>query len=363
MGKLEELKQKILKLKNKNKTLSKDDTKTIQAHKDVNGELRDYYISDYKSESKAKFTSVVKIKEDYEKHIFIYQGVVLGANNAIGILESNIPLDEMVSNLEGNLKFQEMLSEEYASMARDTYYKKIGESLELPENHYTYFTKPTFALGTFLRLEDGHYTFKSEISNQTEEMLKKEREEAHRKEMLTNKDFVNRDFGGGMVQAIEDCWMNQEKNGFSFNGINKDALYYQYKPFYSQKIEDKYVYIGTVQLGEATSQKESKVIQIMNPYVFPNVVLWTERKNLIEYFMEEKYNNLNFTLGEMLTNEWIENSKKGLKEQSYIGGLVIDENGLVKNVDTTPEVVKEFVETYLEQKTQIKIIDLASRKK
>lgn len=55
--------------------------------------------------------------------------------------------------------------------------------------------------------------------------------------------------------------------------------------------------------------------------------------------------------------------KKGLKEQSYIGGLVIDENGLVKNVDTTPEVVKEFVETYLEQKTQTKIIDLASRKK
>ncbi len=66
-------------------------SKTIQAHKDVNGELRNYYISDSKSESKAKFISVVKIKEDYEKHIFIYQGVVLGANNAIGILESNIP--------------------------------------------------------------------------------------------------------------------------------------------------------------------------------------------------------------------------------------------------------------------------------
>ena len=329
----------------------------------MNGELRNYYISDSKSESKAKFISVVKIKEDYEKHIFIYQGVVLGANNAIGILESNIPLDEIVSNLEGNLKFQEMLSEEYASMARDIYYKKIGESLELPKNHYTYFTKPTFALRTFLKLEDGHYTFKNEISNQTEEMLKKEREEVHRKEMLTNKDFVTHDFGGGMVQAIKDCWMYQEKNSFSFNGINKDALYYQYKPLFLQKMADKYVYIGPVQLGTSTSQKDNKVIQIVNPYVFPNVVLWTERKNLIEYFMEEKYNNLNFTLGEMLTNEWIENSKKGLKDQSYIGGLVIDENGLVKNVDTTPEVVKEFVETYLEQKTQIKIIDLASRKK
>lgn len=348
MGKLEELKEKFLIWKNKRKILDKE--KTIQVHKDINGELRDYYISDPTSESKAKYLSVVKLKEDYEKQHFVYRGVVSAANNAFGILETNCPIEEIVSTLAGNLCLQEILGEEYSSKARDRYYTKINESLELPENHYTYFTKPTIALGSIAKKENGDFVISETVSIEVEEKLKKEREEANRKKALTNKEFIVMDFGDGMMQVKEDCWLSKEDK-MVYCGINKEALYYRYKPDFSKKLNDgTYVYIGILQLGEGKGEKraEDNVIELVKPYNYQHVVIWTNKLQLVEYFMNKKFDHLNFALGSLFTLQNIKQAKVGPNNQKILGGIGTNVEGLVETTFAIPENIESLVEKYLE---------------
>lgn len=153
MKKQESLKQKwtLLKAKLLKRGISPDDSRTLQAHKDSQGLLRDYYISNTYLQNGASYTCVNAIMEDIENNRFIYRGMLQGADNAIGIIESNVPLSEIVASPDGNIKFQEMLLAENSAKVRNQYYRKIGEKQEPLENHSTYFGKPDFVLGTILK--------------------------------------------------------------------------------------------------------------------------------------------------------------------------------------------------------------------
>ena len=126
MKRLEKLKEKLKNFGKKQKTLSPDDPDTIQARRDGAGNLRDYYILTPRLQKGIAYNAVLPITEDYENHYFAYRGLISGADNAIGIIESNIPLNEIVANIEGNKLLQEMLKEENARAKRNEYYNLLG---------------------------------------------------------------------------------------------------------------------------------------------------------------------------------------------------------------------------------------------
>ena len=350
----EELKRKwtLLKAKLLKGKISPEDTRTIQAHKDTQGNLRDYYIANPYLQDSATYDSVNPIMEDYENHRFVYRGIMRGADNAIGVLESNIPLSEIVASPNGNIMLQEILSEKNATKVRDQYYQAIGEKLGTSKGHMTHFNKPDFVLGTILTDERGQFTYTHEIAKDIEETLHQEREQLKKEEVMRDKDSVELDLGGGMIVAKQNCWMEQGK-GIQFAGINKDALYYQYMPKQPIQTEDnKYVYIGRTQIGQPTKihQQAGEPIQFVSPDIYADVVLWTEGKNLVQYFLNKKCEGLNFALGEAFTNWNLEQIQRGEEQQRYLGGLTIDEDGKCKIIQSIPKSVKEVVETYFEQK-------------
>lgn len=350
----EELKRKwtLLKAKLLKGKISPEDTRTIQAHKDTQGNLRDYYIANPYLQDSATYDSVNPIMEDYENHRFVYRGIMRGADNAIGVLESNIPLSEIVASPNGNIMLQEILSEKNATKVRDQYYQAIGEKLGTSKGHMTHFNKPDFVLGTILTDERGQFTYTHEIAKDIEETLHQEREQLKKEEVMRDKDSVELDLGGGMIVAKQNCWMEQGE-GIQFAGINKDALYYQYMPKQPIQTEDnKYVYIGRTQIGQPTKihQQAGEPIQFVSPDIYEDVVLWTEGKNLVQYFLDKKFAGLNFALGEAFTNWNLGQIQRGEEQQRYLGGLTIDEDGKCKIIQSIPKSVKEVVETYFEQK-------------
>lgn len=358
------LKARLLKGK-----LSPEDTRTIQVHKDVQGNFRNYYISNKYLQDSSAYTAVNSILEDYENHRFVYRGFIQGADNAIGVLEANVPLSEIVASPNGNVLLQKILLEENATRVCNQYYEAIGEKLEPLKDHTTYFGKPDFVLGTILADKKGQYTYSESIGPDIEERLQQEREQDKREESMRDKASVVMDLGQGMVVSEQDCWLEQG-NGIQFAGVNKDALYYQYVPKQPIQTEDnKYVYVGKVQIGQPTkmNQQAGEPIQFVRPDTYENVVLWTEGENLVQYFLNKKFAGLNFVLGKNFTNYDIKNAEKGSKQEAYLGGLTIDENGECKMVQNIPESVKKAVEEYLEQKgneqgRDTNIIDFKAKK-
>ncbi len=351
---IEEIKKRwtLLKAKLLKSKIDPKDTRTIQLHKDKQGMLRDYCIANSYLKKKSAYMSVDSILEDHQNHRFVYRGLVLGADNAIGILESNVPLSEIVASPNGNTMLEEILSEKNATKVRDQYYQAIGEKLKPLKGHMIYFGKPDFVLGTISVDEKGQYTYSESIKADIEKRLQKEREQDKKKETMRDKESVVIDLGQGMVVSKQNCWLEQG-NEIQFAGINKDALYYQYIPKQPIQTEDnKYVYIGRTQIGKPTKihQQAGEPIQFVSPDIYADVVLWTEGKNLVQYFLNKKCEGLNFALGEAFTNWNLEQIQRGEEQQRYLGGLTIDENGECKIIQSIPKSVKEVVETYFEQK-------------
>ena len=109
MKKVEKLKEKLKNLSKKQTALSPNDPNTIQARRDGEGNMRDYYILTPGLQKGIAYNAVLPITEDYENHYFAYRGLIPGADNAIGIIESNIPLNEIVADIYGNKLLQDML--------------------------------------------------------------------------------------------------------------------------------------------------------------------------------------------------------------------------------------------------------------
>lgn len=364
---IEEIKRKwtILKSKILGQKLDKNDSRTIQAQPDVNGEVRDYYIKNQYLQKGEAYTAVFPITEDFENGKFVYRGIVQNADNAIGILESNVPISEIVSDVKGNLLFQDILSIENSTKARDEYYQKIGESTEKLENHHTHFGNPDFVLGRIEKNEKGIYSYNQEVSTDIEEMLNEEREEDKKQDSMREKDSVIANLGKGIVVAEEDCWMEREE-GIQFAGINRDALYYQFTP---QKIisteSNQFVYIGTLKIGKTVHQnkKDGEPIKFNKPYTYTDMVIWTEGKNMIQYFLEKKFAGLKTVLGDIFTNDNVKQSKNN-SQNAYLGGITVDEDGICQKNEKVPSQVEVATKQYMDNRETIKkdnIIDFYRR--
>lgn len=336
------------------KDLDPSDTRTMQKHLHAGGGI-DFYVENSYLRDGASFINVQIIKEDTENQRYVYKGMIGSANNAIGIIETNIPLTEIVANPYGNIKFLEMLSEENAMKVCNEYYEKIGEPLEPLKGHKTYFSKPTFILGTLLKERKNIFSYTNNINQDIEEMLEKQRNEAKRIEEMREKDSIEVDLGGGTVIARRDCWLEQGKQ-ISFAGINAQALYWKYTPEKPILLGngEYYIQIGNLQIGksEVSQQENKKFLKFSNPYVYDNIVLFTRQKNLVRYFLEDKFNGLDFTLGEMFNTYRIdedeEKSVNLFKEIEsnlpiIVGGIEIGEDGIVKETDSIPEIVIQSI--------------------
>lgn len=353
--KIEKLKQKLTLLKAGlfNKGIRPNDTRTLQVHRDGQGNLRDYYIVNAFLQNKISYSAVTTILEDQEKMRYVYRGLVGGADNAIGVIESNVPISEIVASPSGNIKLQEMLSKDNAMEACKQYWRKIGESEEPLKGHSLYFGKPDFILGTILKEKNGRFTFTSEIKEDIDGLLKQEREKLKREEEMRVKEAVEIDLGGGMVVSQQDCWMEPGKN-IKFSGINQEALFYTYVPDKPIKTEDgKYVYIGTAQIGKSSLEKQTgnMPIQFVSPFIYNDVVMWTENKTLIQYFMENKFKGLNFSLGEIFTNGKMDSIKKDC-EPLILGGISLDNNGECITSEEIPDSVNIAIKKYMSDRKE-----------
>ena len=343
--------------------LEPSDTRTIQKHSHAEGGI-DFYVENIYLRNEASFIDVQIIKEDTKIQRYVYKGIVGAAKNAIGIIETNVPLAEIVANPYGNIKLLEMLSAENAMQVCNEYYVKIGEPPYPLKGHTTYLGKPTFVLGTFLKEGKHSFSYTDHIAYDIEEILEEQRNELKRIEEMREKDSVEVDLGGGTVIAKQDCWLEQGKQ-ISFAGINTQALYWKYTPDKPIPIENGkyYLQIGSLQIGksEVSKQENKKFLKFTNPYVYENVVLFTREKNLIRYFLEDKLYGLDYTLGNIFNTYRInENEKKFANlfqevenDLPIIGaGIEIGKDGIVKETDNIPEIVVKSIKEALINKKE-----------
>ena len=350
MKRLEKLKEKLKNLSKKRTILSPDDPNTVQARRDGQGNMRDYYILTPGLQQGIAYNSVLPIIEDYENHYFAYRGLVLGADNAIGVIESNIPLNEIVANIHGNKLLQDMLKEENAKTKRNKFYETIGEEIKPLKNHLLFFGKPDFPLGKIIKDEKGKFTEEAS-SQKIIDLLVKEREEQARQEDLRDSKSIILKAGPDLIVSEQDCWLEQEQDKFVYSGVNAEAIYYSFKPEASLKTSDGYyAYIGEVTIGEEKQkvQKEGKTINInrTKPYHYSNIVVWTQYQPLIKYFMEQKFNGLSEILGKMFMIHHLNNTPKESVQEKYIGGLSLNELKHCIKVTNVPDSVRKTVLNY-----------------
>ena len=173
--------------------------------------------------------------------------MVNGADNAIGVLESNIPIDEIVSNPNGNMLFEKILSRKNATKARNRFYNLIDEEIAPLKNHSSFFGKPDFSLGTIIQTENGKFKYTKDVSEKTEKIMSQERKIEDPK---TNDKTIQINPGNGIPILNQDCWMEQTK-GIDYVGIGENATYYKYSPEVSTETDDeKFVYVGKLKIGE-----------------------------------------------------------------------------------------------------------------
>lgn len=344
----------LLKAKLLGKKLDPNDKMTIQARLDAEGTYRNYYIADGYIQNligPANYTSIVPIIEDEEKGKFVYRGLVGGANNATGVIESNVPISEIVASPYGNEVFTQMLSGKNALSVCQNYYEQIGESLDPIKGGTSYFGKREFPLGTITKDKKGRFSYVSSVSQEIENLLEEGRNEEDRISAMQEEDSIQMKLGNGLTVARQDCWMEQGK-GIKFNGINADALFYQFTPGQPIKTDDgTYVYVGDLSIGKSNIERQdgNQPIKFISPFIYENVVLYTEGKNLIQYFMNNKLQGLNFALGRVFTNDNVKIHSKD-NSPNIIGGIYLDENGECQVNKNIPESVKEVADRYLRGK-------------
>lgn len=335
----------LLKAKLLKENLPADDDKTIQLHKDSQGLTGNYYISNSYLQNRRNmaYRNVNLILEDNKNGRYVYTGTVQEPYCAIGVIETNLRLDEIVASPEGNLVFEQFISEENTKKACEDYYQKIGETLmPVREEMSSFLGKPKFVLGSIYKLDNGKFTVSQSVSDDIEQMLETEREESKRMALMREKDSVEIEIGSDIIVSEQDCWLQQSKN-MKFVGINQEALYYEYSPGKPEKTADgKYVYMGDLKIGKSrvVNKGSQEPLQFVKAFNMEDVVFCTNGKNLIEYFLQNKLDGLNFELGKAFS---VSNLKKRREKDgiTYLGILGLDEEGnCIIREDEIPENVQ-----------------------
>ena len=338
-----------------------DDRRTIQKHIGV-GRGTDYYISSVYLQNSKYFNNVILVKEDKENGRFVYKGIVGGADNAIGVIESNVSLEEIVASPYGNETFLKMLSESNATVVRDNYYKKYGLPSEKLDGHCLHYSSPVFALGTIIRDDKGRYSFYDYISEDTENCLEQNRKQDTEIVRLQDKGAVAIPMSSSMVVAEQDCELfDAGSEGVGITGTNNEAIPYRYTKFKTVKFEDYYITVGKLRLGEKTPPKEGSRIDFTKSNIYPNVVVCTRGKNLIQYCTDKFTNQINFSLGRLLTIYNIESIKESEEGLIFAGIIELDENGKTKEGNKIPDSVRQHMKKLNEEPKTSNIIDFTNR--
>lgn len=342
-----------------NKKIKSDDNRTIQKHKDA-GDGFSYYIASPYLQDKSSFNSVNEIIAENGR--YVYRGVVGGADNAIGLIESNVPLEEIVANPYGNETFLKMLSESNATKVRNEYYKNHGLSTEKLEGHWTYWSNPNFVLGTITKEKNGRYSFDDSIGTDIEERLAKEREITQKKETLQNPEDIAIKISPDMVVAYEGCEIYNGKFGLGIKGVNSEGIAYSYDIFYTTKTEDHSVLsIGNLQVGydsKITREKGKQKLTKENEYF--NVAIWSQDQNLIQYFIKKEQCEFVRAIGELITIEKLEGLNT--EEVMELGGITLNSEGECVIENQFPQSAKDAIQQYLEEKNKAKILSFQFRK-
>ena len=327
--------------------ISPDDTRTIQEHLVGDPSRKSYYIAEPLLQDDG--SAFVSVAESCENGNYYYRGIVSGADNAIGFLETNVPIKEILKRPNGNILLKEVLSKKNMESKRDEYYKSIGESLEPDEG---YLSKPSFPMGKIIQNPDGTFSYE-EASVDILKRLEAEREKAKRDFAMLDKDSVYLNVGG-IVVAEQSSWFNQNpKTGaISYGGINMDAFEYNYFPEdYPLKTSDNYyVYVGPLEIGKRAVQKSEKggVLNFISPYSYDNVVFWIKDRSLIEGMHNNK-EGLTLALGDIFVEHAIDNIKKttiGEQNVIFAGGVVTDKDGICQKSYEIPATVRGVIESY-----------------
>ncbi len=341
------------------KEIDPNDIGTIQRHEDRTGG-DEYYIASPYIEHTPDFRDVQTIMEDKEKDRYVYTGFMTGADNAIGIVELNIPLAELVANPYGNEIFFKVLSEENAMKVSNEYYRKIGVPEGPLKGHATCFGKPVFVLGTIKKETDRKFSYDKEISNDIEKKLKEDRETADKRDLMREEDCIEKKVGEDFVIAKEDCWIEPGKI-LQYSGINSEAMLWKYSPTTNPiKIENGkyYLQMGELRIGKHVVQKEtdSGAIKVCNPYIFKDVAVWSKDENLTQYFISHKLDGLTPVVSEMFNSNCIEmlasECKKDGKNAIIAGGIIMDKFGSVQKAENIPQSVEEAINEFVNRDEQ-----------
>ncbi|HCC03711.1 MAG TPA: hypothetical protein DEP51_02480 [Clostridiales bacterium] len=336
-----------------NKKIKPDDNRTLQKHKDA-GDGFSYYIASPYLQDNSNFCSVVEIIAENGRHV--YKGVVGGADNAVGFIESNVTLEEIVSNPYGNEIFLRMLSESNAAEVRDKYYKKHGLPTEKLEGHMTYWSNPHFVLGTITKDKNGKYSFDDSIGLDIEEGLSKEREITQKKDALQDPNDIYIKVSPNMVIAYEGCEIYNGKCGLGIKGVNSEGISYSYDIGYTKKDnDDSFLSIGELQFGYSQKRTDENALPIadfQNKYY--DVAIWSGGKNLIQYCIKKEQCGFVQAIGSLITIEKLENLNQD--DVMILGGITLDSEGKCMIEDQIPQSVKDAVKQYLEEKNTAEII-------
>lgn len=335
--------------------ITPDDTRTIQKHV-RHDNTADYFIASPDLNNGESFLSVTTIKEDREKQEFAYKGISTGGDNVIAVIESNVPLEEIVSSPYGNEALQQMLSEQNAAKARDSYYKSKGLSTERLEGHASYFSNPTIGLGTIIRNPKGRYSFNNTISADIEEMLANERAYADDVSKLRDPNAVEVEISPDWVVAKQDCFLIPDnKGGTGIEGTNSEAIHYRYTGLNTTKTKngEYYITIGDLRIGDKRLTSEDGKVDFSKSFIYHNVVLYTTDNNIIHYYLNKVDNEINFALGDICTLHRIKQLQPDDNGQIFIGGITLDKDGKATVIMDVPEVIKETAQNMVENSDKI----------
>lgn len=334
--------------------ISPDDTRTIQEHWVGDPSRKSFYIAEPLLQDDG--SAFISVTESYENGNYYYRGIVSGADNAIGFLETNVPIKEILKRPDGNTLLKEILSKKNMETKRNDYYKSIGENVEPDEYRILYVSKPSFPMGKIIQNPDGTFSYE-DASADVLKRLEAEREKEKRDFAMLDKDSVFLNVGG-IVVAEQSSWFNQnpKTKSISYGGINMDAFEYNYFPNdYPLKTSDNYyVYVGPLEIGKRAVQKSEKdgVLNFISPYSYDNVVFWIKDRSLIEGLHNNK-DGLTLALGDIFVEHAIDNIKKttiGNNKVIFAGGVVTDKDGICQKSYEIPATVRGVIESYFLKK-------------
>ena len=335
--------------------ISPNDTRTIQEHCVGDPNRKSFYIAEPLLQDDG--SAFISVTESYENGNYYYRGIASGADNAIGFLETNVPIKEIIKRPDGNTLLKQVLRKENMEARRNSYYVSIGEKTELQEGEYSFLRRPAFPMGKITQNADGSFAYDEAATQEVLNRIHIEREnEADEESMIgISSAQINE---AGIVLAKETCRIDRDiENGtIRYKGINDSALDYSFIPEGQPlKTQDNYyVYIGDVEIGKRAARKteEDGILKFVSPYRHENIVFWSKGKSLLEY-MHNGVDGLNFALGSIFSEMNIANAEKEARVNEsaiFAGGILLYENGECQRTKVPPPSVKRIIGPYFMKK-------------